>query len=185
MGYTLNARSESIYDTWSFRNKIRTHRCLIPATGFFEWRDFGKEKFPYLIQVKAPASDDIAPFCFAGVYDHWVDKETGEVTDGFAIITTEANPMLKNVHVNLKRPDNGGRMPVILHEKDYDKWLDPQATEDEIEALMKPYEQERMQAYTISKMITKRTIDPNAPETLQFYPYPELGEEVAMNVEMD
>ena len=183
MGYTLNARSEEIFQTWSFKNNIKDHRCLIPATGFFEWRDVGKEKYPYLIQLKSSDfPDDTESFCFAGVYDHWIDKDTGEVIDGFAIITVEANPMMKNIHVNLKRPDNGGRMPVIIEEKDYDTWLSPKATFEDLDNIMQPYDQEKMQAYTISKMITSRSIDPNAPETLQFYLYPELGREVAFNV---
>ena len=183
MGYTLNARSEEIFTTWSFKENIKGHRCLIPATGFFEWREFNGEKYPYLIQVKDPDfPDDTTPFCFAGVYDHWADKETGEVIDGFAIITTGANPMMKTIHVNVKREDAGGRMPVIVSPANYAAWLNPDTSAEDLVKIMKPYPEKYMQAYTISKLITSRKIDPNAPETLQFHPAPELEEETSFNM---
>jgi len=183
MGYTLNARSESIFTTWSFKHNIKEHRCLIPATGFFEWREFEGNKYPYLIQVRSKEYfDDTTAFCFAGVYDHWVDKESGEVIDGFAIITTEANPMMKQIHVNLKREDEGGRMPVIVAPEDYNTWLNPDATFEDLERIMQPYPEDQMQAYTISKDITSRKINPDRPETLDYVGYNELRGEDAFNV---
>ena len=102
----------------------------------------------------------------------------------FALITTEANAMMKKVHVNLKRPDQGGRMPVILHPKDYFEWLDSNKTIAEVQAILQPFEEEKMQAYTVSKLLTQRKVNPNQPAVMQFMAYPELGEEVAFNVDI-
>lgn len=183
MGFTLNAREEEITKTWSFKYSIRERRCLVPATGFFEWRDFKGIKYPYLIQVKASKyPDETEPFCFAGIYDRWEDKVIGDVIESFALITTEANYMMKQVHVNLTRPDQGGRMPVILPPKDYGDWLNPDTKIEDVQAMLQPYDEEKMEAYTISKQITSRKVDPNNPETLKFTPYSELGAETAFNL---
>ena len=179
MGYTLNARSEEIFTTWSFKDNIRSHRCLVPATGFFEWRDYNKVKYPYLIQVHK--AEEFQSFFFQGIYDYWTDKETGEHFESFSILTCAANPMLKKVHVNLSRPDLGGRMPVIIADNDFDKWLNPDATEKDIKELMKPYPEEQMYAYTISKDITSRKVNPDRAETLSHVHYDELKEESSFN----
>lgn len=183
MGYTLNARSEEIFQTWSFKNAVKDKRCLIPATGFFEWREFNKKKYPYLIQVKSSVfPDDVEPFCFAGVYDRWVDESTGEIIEGFAIITTEANEMMKQIHVNLSRPDGGSRMPVIIHQSEYLKWLNPLATFEDLTEIMMPFDENAMQAYTISKDITSKGAEPNKPETLNFHPFDELSTTTEFNL---
>ena len=99
----LNSKSETIFEKPSFNGPIKKQRCIIPVTGFFEWRDFNKNKYPYLIKLK-----DEEIFCLAGIYDTWVNKETGELKNTFSIITTEANPLMAKIH-NLKL-----RMPFIL-----------------------------------------------------------------------
>ena len=175
MGWTLNARSEEIFTTRSFKNAITNKRCLIPATGFYEWRELNGEKYPYLILVKSGEKfSEASPFCFAGVYNNWMDKETGEVIDSFAIITCEANNLLKKIHVNRKRTDQGGRMPVIVHPHEYDKWLNPITSAAELQQIMQPFPDEKMMAYTISKLITSRKENPNVPEVMVHYAYEEL-----------
>ena len=163
---TLNARSETIFTTNSFKHSIQSKRCLVPALGFFEWRTVGKDKYPYHIQVlQDDFPDDSRLFCFAGIYNNWVDKETGEVFDTFSIITTEANEILDFVHNSAKR------MPVILAKADEEIWLDPSLTFEQLDSLMKPYPSNKMIGYSISKLITSRSQNPDDPDVLKGYDY--------------
>jgi putative SOS response-associated peptidase YedK len=112
---TLNARIETINEKPSYKN-ITQNRCLIIATGFYEWRwldDKGKSKEKYHISSQ---TDEI--FCFAGLYDKWVNRATGEVLKTYTMVTTEANELMQYIH-NHKR-----RMPVILNREDENAWLD-------------------------------------------------------------
>jgi putative SOS response-associated peptidase YedK len=160
---TLNARAETIFEKPSFRSYITHQRCLVIADGFFEWMDFQKKKYPHYIYL-----DGRSLFCFAGIYSHWTDTETGEHLTTFSIITTEANPLLSRIH-NLKQ-----RMPVILSPEHVDKWLQPGLSKEEINGLLRPYPDTGMQSHTITKLITSRTHDSNVPEVTDRYSYPEL-----------
>lgn len=160
---TLNARSETVFEKPSFRTSIMHNRCLVIADGFFEWMDFEKKKYPHYIRLK-----DKELFCFAGIYASWTDKETGEHINSFSILTTDANPLMARIH-NSKQ-----RMPVIIPPAGYKKWLSPGLSKEEIGSFLKPYPESAMQAYTISKRITSRTDNPNVPETLEPFTYPEL-----------
>ncbi len=161
---TLNARAETVFEKPSFRTSVTNHRCLIPADGFFEWMDFRKKKYPHHIFMS-----NSSIFCFAGIYAHWTDKETGEIMQTFAILTTEANPMLSRIH-NLKK-----RMPVIIPPERYKKWLQPGLTADEIRSFFHPYPDTAMRSHTISKRITSRTENSNSPAVLEPFTYPELA----------
>lgn len=161
---TLNARSETVFEKPSFRSCIPNSRCLVIADGFFEWMDYQKKKYPHFIQMK-----DRQLFCFAGIYTSWVDKATGELINSFSILTTGANPMMERIH-NLKK-----RMPVIVPPSLYKKWLQPDLTKEEIQSFFHPYPEENMQEHSISKRITSRTDNPNVPETLEPFTYPELA----------
>ncbi|MEO0794321.1 MAG: SOS response-associated peptidase [Verrucomicrobiota bacterium] len=111
IGYKmLNARSETAADKPAFRGPMRHHRCLIPADGFFEWRGTRGTKQPYYFRRK-----DRQPFCFAALFDHWGSPDGSEI-ESMAILTTAANDFMAPIH---------DRMPVIIHEQDYDRWLDP------------------------------------------------------------
>ena len=114
---TLNAKAETIHSLPSFRECIKSRRCVIPTTSFYEWKwndSKGKSKTKFQIGVNEEV------FSLAGIYDSWVDRETGEIFNTFAIITTRANPMMAKIH-NTKK-----RMPVILKPEDENKWLDIQ-----------------------------------------------------------
>jgi putative SOS response-associated peptidase YedK len=106
---TINARSETIETTPSFRDPFRSQRCLIPADGFYEWKRQGKTKQPYCFEVT-----DGTVFAFAGLWDRWTDPQ-GKLIESCTILTTSANPLLADLH---------DRMPVILRPDDYDSWLD-------------------------------------------------------------
>ncbi len=101
--YTLNARAETLFQKPSFKNRIATHRCIIPTTGFFEWQHTGTKKQPWFIRLKKQDS-----FTFAGLWDRWTDASTGQTFQSFSIITTPANPLLAEIHNSKKR------MPLVL-----------------------------------------------------------------------
>lgn len=106
----INARVERVATAPSFRDAFRSRRCVVPATGFFEWRALpgrgGKQ--PYWLR-----SDDEPVMALAGVYSTWVSPE-GEAIDSFAIVTTDAAGVVRELH---------DRMPLSLHGHDIDRWL--------------------------------------------------------------
>ena len=111
---TLNARIETVTELPSFKNNVK-NRCLILADGFYEWKwldEKGKEKQQYLISLP---NDE--PFAFAGIYSEWTNKNTGELLQTYSIITTEANPLMAEIH-NTKK-----RMPIILTPQNENDWL--------------------------------------------------------------
>lgn len=158
---TFNARSETITEKPSFRNVVKTNRCLVISKGFYEWQTIGKEKFPYYIYLK-----DSQVFTYAGIFDQWTNHETGEILKTFSIITTHANPLMEKIH-NIKK-----RMPVILNKEDEGAWLDTNATLSESLELLKPFDEDEMKAHTISRLITKRGADKNVPEIIEPFEYP-------------
>lgn len=159
----LNSKSETIFTKPSFAEPIKKQRCLIPVTGFFEWRSLNNKKYPYHIQLK---NEEI--FCLGGIYDEWTNKETGETIKTFSIVTTEANPLMEKIH-NVKF-----RMPFILTMDKAKNWLLPNLSESDLKSMMLPLNENLMTAYTISHRITSKTENPNAPETLLPHCYPEL-----------
>jgi putative SOS response-associated peptidase YedK len=133
----INARSESISEKASFKTAFAKRRCLIPANGFYEWKKDGKEKTPYRIFLK---NEEI--FAMAGIWEIWKDAE-GKALNTFSIITTTPNSLMKNIH---------NRMPVILNKNDEKAWLfesDPSY----LQTLLKPYDQNIMNAYQISSKV--------------------------------
>ena len=99
IGYKMiNARSEGIQDKPSFRHAIKAQRCIVPSSGYYEWKKEGKDKVPYLFRL---ISEDI--FGFAGLYEHW-HGDHGNELETFTIITTSPNELAAIVH---------DRMPVI------------------------------------------------------------------------
>lgn len=112
IGYSLiNARSETVCEKPSFRAAIKKRRCLIPASAFYEWTGPPKAKQPWMIERK-----DGEPIAFAGLWEWWKSPE-GEEIESCTILTTEANEFMNKLH---------DRMPVILDEKKWDFWLDPE-----------------------------------------------------------
>ncbi|NTV46801.1 MAG: SOS response-associated peptidase [Chlorobiales bacterium] len=135
----FNARAETVAEKPSFARAFQKLRCLIPADGFYEWQKLGKIKSPLRFTLK---SDQ--PFGFAGIYETWYSPE-GNKLSTCAIITTGPNDLMKPIH---------DRMPVIIPESEYDKWLDRKITETEVlQPLLVPYPAEEMVAYEVSKQI--------------------------------
>lgn len=160
---TLNAVGETVFDKPSFKHSINQKRGLLGLNGFYEWREFNRNKYPYHISVK---NEKI--FSVACIFEEWVDKETGELLKTFSMITTPANALMEKIH-NLKK-----RMPLILEKEDEEKWVDESLNTEEIKSLIKPFDTTKMQAYTISKDAGNSRLDRNVPEILDEVEYPEL-----------
>ncbi|MFZ4544115.1 MAG: SOS response-associated peptidase [Saprospiraceae bacterium] len=162
---TLNAVGETVFEKPSFRNCITKQRCILGVEGFYEWRDYNKTKYPYLVKCK---SQEI--FSLGCIYDNWVDKLSGETVHTFSILTTPANPLMEKIH-NSKL-----RMPLILDKKDEAKWLDPTLNHEQIQSLIKPFDDSDMYAYTIDKKAGNARLDRNIPEIILPVDYAELDE---------
>jgi putative SOS response-associated peptidase YedK len=107
----INAKCESVRDLPTFREAYAKRRCIVPVDGFFEWKAIKgqKAKQPYAVAMK-----DGAPFGLAGIWENWKEPASGEWIRTFAIITTDANELVAEIH---------DRMPVILSRYDYARWL--------------------------------------------------------------
>jgi putative SOS response-associated peptidase YedK len=161
---TLNARSDTVFTKPSYRNAIRKRRCLVPAEGFYEWREFNGKKYPYYIFLK---DKDI--FWFAGIWEQWTDTSTGEILKTFSILTTDANPLMERIH-NTKK-----RLPVILPRKKEMAWIKNDLKNEDILELTKPLDEGLMDAHTISRLITSRSANRNVSEIQDSFDYPELS----------
>jgi putative SOS response-associated peptidase YedK len=110
IGYkTINARAETVATAPAFRESFRARRCLVPASGFYGWMKVADGKQPYIIGFK-----DRRPFSFAGLWESWRDKASGEKIETYTLITGEPNEVAAAIH---------NRMPVIIDPQDYDRWL--------------------------------------------------------------
>lgn len=130
----FNARAEGVADKPAFREPFRRRRCLIPASGFYEWQQVGKAKVPHFIALRGGG-----PFALAGLYDRWEGADA--VIESFTILTTRPNALIAPLH---------DRMPVILSPADYERWLMPQTPPEQLQALMAPCPAEMLTAYPVS-----------------------------------
>ena len=160
---TANARCETIFEKPSFRHLAGKNHCLVIADGFFEWRWYKGKNYPYYIQIKNKET-----FAMAGLWDKWTNKSTGEDIYSYTIITTDANPLMAMIHNKKKR------MPVILNKDEYDQWLNKDIKKDQALSLLDAYDQNEMEAYTISKLITAKGMNPNVPEVIKSFHYNNL-----------
>ena len=160
---TANCIGEEAFEKPSFRMPIRQHRCLVPVSGFYEWRTEGKAKYPYYIYGAHQET-----LSLAGVYDYWQDPSSGDTLATFSIVTCKANNLLSKIHNEKKR------MPLILKAEDEKLWLNADAEKDAILSLVKPLDDEALSAHTISKLITDKKQNSNAEEVYKPYEYPEL-----------
>ena len=135
----INARAETVADKPSFRKAFQERRCIILADGFYEWKRVGQGKQPYYIHFT-----DNRPFAFAGLWERWEQGNTPSL-DSCAILTTTPNILMESLH---------HRMPVILHPKDYVRWLDPTLHERQsFESILQPFPSTEMEAYPVSTLV--------------------------------
>jgi putative SOS response-associated peptidase YedK len=147
----INARADSVIDKPAFRNAMKRRRCLIPADGFYEWKEEGGRKRPHIVRPK-----DGGPIAFAGLWECWIGPN-GEEMETASIITTDASASLHYIH---------HRMPVIVPPEAFDFWLDC-ANVDALTAaaVLTPTPDGLMEAYEISTAVNRVAND--SPDLLE------------------
>lgn len=134
----INARSEGVASKPMFRNAFARRRCILPADGFYEWKALDQGKQPWLIRLR---NGEV--FGFAGIYEPG-NEHTGD-RPSCAIVTTEANSMMQQIHA---------RMPVIVEPENYARWLDPKQTHGvTLLPLLQPYEPDDLIAHPVSTRV--------------------------------
>jgi len=148
----INARAETVSSKPSFRNAFKKRRCLIPASGFYEWKGEKGNKQPYYITISS-----VEPFAFAGLWESWTDKDDESVYKSCTIITTDASDNIRELH---------NRMPVILDQKVYEKWLDVEMQDPkEIENILRKDIVHDMKFYSVSTLVN--SVKNNDPECIK------------------
>ncbi|MBA2490291.1 MAG: SOS response-associated peptidase [Gammaproteobacteria bacterium] len=132
---TINARAETVATKPAFRAAYKVRRCLIPVSGFYEWKRDVEPKQPHFIHKR-----DGSPLAFAGLWETW--KGADETVESCTIVTTEANEMMAELH---------SRMPVILDPPDFDWWMTGKA--EEVGQLLAPCPSENLEDYPISRRV--------------------------------
>ena len=136
----FNARAETLTTSPAFRDAFRRRRCLVPVDSFFEWRREGTVRQPFRI-----VRTDMRPLALAGLWSGWRDPETDEVRRTFTIVTTTPNDLMRPIH---------NRMPVVLTEDAWDRWLDTGlADPGELQGLLVPAADADLEAYPVSRAV--------------------------------
>jgi putative SOS response-associated peptidase YedK len=159
----INARSETARTRAAFRGPFRERRCLIPASGFYEWRRIEQSRQPYLLRRR-----DGGLMALAGLWDRWAPASssptTGEPIESCTILTTSANELVARLH---------DRMPVVLDPADYERWLDPEVEDvASLLPLLRPFPAAEMVAAPVSPRVNSPAnddpglIEPIEPEAV-------------------
>jgi putative SOS response-associated peptidase YedK len=130
-----NARADGVATKPSFRSAFKKRRCLVPATGFYEWKAEGKKKFPHSFTVAGGL------FAMAGL---WEGRHAGADAESTCLITTEANEVVGAVH---------DRMPVILPREAWAAWLNPATEAGALQELLVPYPAAEMSCRQVSDVV--------------------------------
>jgi len=133
----INARAETVAEKPAYRAAFRLRRCLIPASGFYEWRTVKRKKQPYFIHPRAGGL-----FAFAGLWETWT--KSGEGIESCTILTTTANEVVRPYHE---------RMPVILPHEEWATWLDAKCAPAALTGLLRPLTSDMMSAYPVDSCV--------------------------------
>jgi putative SOS response-associated peptidase YedK len=161
----INARAETVARLPAFRDPFRERRCLVPASGFYEWRRGEKSRQPYLLRHR-----DGRLLALGGLWERWRpaphDPRHAETIESCAVLTTPANELVARLH---------DRMPLIVRPEDYDAWLDPDLRDPErLAALLRPFPAEEMVAVPVSPRVNSPdNDDPGLLEPVEPRPDPE------------
>lgn len=134
----INARAETVFEKPMFRAAARVTRCLVPASGWYEWQAEVGGKQPYAFHIK-----EYVPFAMAGLWTHAKLKEGGQ-EESFLVLTTQANPFAAKIH---------NRMPVILSPEACRAWLDLRTSQDELVQNLVAYPGDDLQVDKVSKKV--------------------------------
>jgi len=140
----FNARAETITASPAFREAFRRRRCIVPVDSFYEWKREGTVRQPYRV-----SRDDGLPLALAGLWAGWRDPETEEVRRTFTIVTTTPNEAMADLH---------DRMPVMLDEAVWDRWLidgraGPTVDEGELLAMLRPTDAVQLRIYPVNRYV--------------------------------
>jgi putative SOS response-associated peptidase YedK len=157
----FNARAESLDRNPAFRYAFGRHRCLVPVDAFYEWRREGNVRQPYAV-----ARPDGGPMALAGLWAGWRDDDTGEVIRSFTVVTTGPNELMRPIH---------DRMPVVIPESAWDRWLDPTRSAGpalaELKGLLVPAGDGWLEAHPVSRRVNDvRNDDPGLMQPLEADP---------------
>lgn len=136
----INARAETVAEKPAFRDAFRKRRCLVLADGWYEWQVAPGGKQPWFIRTEAAQ-----PFAFAGLWERWKDPANGSMLESCTIVTTDAAASIRRIHE---------RMPVVLAESDWDRWLDTAFSDaGTLSGLLKPYAAGGLEAWPVSRQV--------------------------------
>jgi len=141
----INARAETLQEKPAFRSAFKSRRCIVPASGFFEWTGEPRYRVPHAITVEGRP---VVPF--AGLWECWKAPD-GKLLETYTIVTTEANAFVSGMH---------DRMPAILEERDIDAWLG--GSPEEAQAVLKPYADAAMREHRVSRSLNSPNAEPEA-----------------------
>ncbi len=142
----INARGETVHEKPSFRAAFKRRRCLIIADGFYEWQKRDDIKQPVYITLAQEK-----PFAFAGLWEQWIDPNSGGELATCTIITTTPNDLVRPIH---------DRMPVILPRDEYARWLGTDERDAEaLLPLLRPYPAAHMTAWPVSRRVNSPAND--------------------------
>ena len=143
----INARAETAAEKPAFRAAFKRRRCLLPSTGFYEWLQLEGRKQPMYIHPTDDKSRSLA-----GWREMWPDPEGGLRAPG-TILPTTPKALMESIH---------NRMPVVLDPLDYATWLDPETAADQLQHLLRPYDDDRLAAYPVSTAVNRPQNDNEA-----------------------
>ncbi|MBI5504324.1 MAG: SOS response-associated peptidase [Deltaproteobacteria bacterium] len=135
----INARAETAAEKPSFRAAFASRRCIVPASGFYEWKREGARKQPWYFHAR-----DNAPLAIAALWERWRAPD-GAALESCALLTTTANALASPIH---------DRMPVLLSPRDYARWLDPTLADTRaIDTMLVPAAEESLAAYPVATAV--------------------------------
>jgi putative SOS response-associated peptidase YedK len=146
----VNARAEQIAERPAFRDAYKYRRCLVPASGFYEWQPRGKgPKQPFLARPRSADQRDDNLLAFAGLWETWHGADGSEI-DSATIIVTDANASLATIH---------DRMPVIVAPEDFETWLSRDTDPADAGALLKPAADDLLSLIPVSTRVNSADND--------------------------
>jgi putative SOS response-associated peptidase YedK len=136
----FNARAETLTASPAFRDAFRRRRCLVPVESFYEWKREGTVRQPYRV-----VREDGRPLALAGLWAGWKDPSTEQVRRTFTIVTTTPNEAMADLH---------DRMPVLVPDDAWDRWLQPAPAEpDELLAMLQPTDEIALRIYAVNRYV--------------------------------
>lgn len=148
----INARAETLDSKRSYKPYFQKYRCLVPASGFYEWKGEKGDKQPYYIY---PTEEPV--FAFAGIYNVWHSPDDNEKIPTFTIVTTDASEKMRKLH---------DRMPAILIKDEWPEWLDPKNDDIKtLKELLRPFPDDALNFHPVPKKVNN--VDNNDEELIQ------------------